>query len=107
MNEYTWTSDDVKLVERFIELKNKGYYCDGKQLTDVYNRILHKQVGTTNCGSCLRQRVNELEAALNRFKQQLSVSEAQKEAEVENVPVDENKENPEPKKRPGRPRKNV
>ena len=101
MNEYTITSDDVKLIERFIELKNKGYYCDGKQLTDLYNRILHKQVGTTNCGSCLRQRVNELEAALNRFK---------KTIELNNEPLSEDNNEvlpEEPKKRPGRPRKNV
>jgi len=30
---YTFTENDIKLVEKFIELKNKGYYCDGQQLT--------------------------------------------------------------------------
>jgi len=74
MMNYTWTNDDVKLVEKFIEIKNKGFYCDGKQLTSVYNRILHKSVNPTNCGSCLRQRVNELEQALNSFKKQMEVS---------------------------------
>ena len=71
---YTFTSEDFKLVEKFIEIKNKGFYCDGKQLTDVYNRVLHKSVNPTNCGSCLRQRVNELEQALNSFKKQMEVS---------------------------------
>lgn len=63
-----WTSDDIKLVEKFIEIKNKGYYVDGGQLTEVYNRVLEKNANITNCGSCLRQRVNELEGALDRFK---------------------------------------
>lgn len=73
MNNYTFTDEDVKLVEKFIEIKRKGYYCDGKQLTDVYNRVLHKQANVTNCGSCLRQRVGELEAALNNFKSQIEI----------------------------------
>jgi len=71
---YTFTNDDVKLVEKFIEIKNKGFYCDGKQLTDVYNRVLHKSVNSTNCGSCIRQRITELEQALNSFKKQMEVS---------------------------------
>ena len=69
-----WTNDDIKMIEKFIEIKNKGYYCDGKQLTDVYNRVLEKNVPTTNCGSCLRQRVTELEGALNHFKRQMELS---------------------------------
>jgi len=88
-NEITWTSEDVKLVEKFIEIKNKGFYVDGGQLTSAYNRILHKNVNVTQCGSCLRQRVNELEAALNKFKM---LSEELKEQEVDNVPQEENKE---------------
>ena len=88
-NEITWTSEDVKLVEKFIEIKNEGFYVDGGQLTSAYNRILHKNVNVTQCGSCLRQRVNELEAALNKFKM---LSEELKEQEVDNVPQEENKE---------------
>lgn len=83
-----WTNDDISLVEKFIEIKNKGYYVDGGQLTSVYNRVLEKNVGITNCGSCLRQRVNELELALNQFKK---LSETTKQEEVDNVPQEENK----------------
>lgn len=39
-----WTSDDVKMVEKFIEIKNKGYYCDGGQLTEVYNRVWRREL---------------------------------------------------------------
>lgn len=76
-----WTDEDVKLVEKFIEIRNKGYYCDGAQLTAVYNRVLQKNVNVTNCGSCLRQRVNELADALDRFKRQLEVEKKKEEAE--------------------------
>ena len=63
-----WTSEDIKFVEKAIEIKNKGYYLDGGQLTEIYNRVLEKRATPTNCGSCIRQRVGELEAALAQFK---------------------------------------
>lgn len=108
-----WTKEDIELVEKFIDIKNRGYYCDGTQLTQVYNRVLGKNVNVTNCGTCLRGRVSELEAALNRFKEmckkqeeaEIKASEALKEDEVDNVSPEENKETVEPKKRVGRPPK--
>ena len=69
-----WTNDDIEKIERFIELKNKGYYCDGRQLTEVYNRVLEKRRAVTMCSSCLRQMVSELEAALNHFKHLMELS---------------------------------
>lgn len=83
-----WTNDDVKLVEKFIEIKSKGFYVDGTQLTEVYNRVLEKRVNPTNCGSCLRQRVQELEEALVRFKKSL---ELEKKEEPVTVKEEENK----------------
>lgn len=77
-----WTNDDVIMVEKFIEIKNKGYYCDGGQLTEVYNRVLEKNAPPTNCGSCMRARISELEGALNQFKKTLEVKE---EAQNESV----------------------
>ena len=90
-----WTDEDVKLVEKFIDIKNRGYYVDGGQLTQVYNRVLEKNVQPTNCGSCLRQRVNELEVALKQFKASIEVnskaSDTLSEVEVDNDKVEENK----------------
>lgn len=83
-----WTNEDVRLVEKFIEIRNKGFYCDGGQLTEVYNRVLDKRAAPTNCGSCIRQRINELEVALNSFKK---LSEAQTKQEVDNTKEEENK----------------
>lgn len=70
-----WTNEDVVLVEKFIDIKNKGFYCDGGQLTEVYNRVLEKSAPPTNCGSCMRARISELEGALNQFKKTLEVKE--------------------------------
>ena len=73
-----WTNEDVTMVEKFIEIRNRGFYCDGTQLTNVYNRVLEKNVPPTNCGSCMRARISELETALNSFKKTLEVKEEPK-----------------------------
>lgn len=112
-----FTKEDISLIEKFIEIRNKGYYADGGQVTDVYNRVLEKNVNVTNCGSCLRGRITELEDALRRFK---SLAKEQETEEVNNDTQEENKPAVEPKneadkadknevieekKRVGRPRK--
>ena len=84
---YTFTQEDIEFVEKAIELKNKGFYIDSMQLTEHYNKILNKRVNNTTCGSCMRQRVLELETALNHYKAQKSVLEV----EVDNTKEDENK----------------
>lgn len=90
-----WTNDDIGMVEKFIDIRNRGYYCDGAQLTEVYNRVLERHVNPTNCGSCLRQRVNELADALERFKRQVALEEQKKQEET---PVEENKKSKAKKK---------
>ena len=78
-----WTNEDIAFVEKAIEIRNKGYYLDGGQLTEVYNRVLSKRATPTNCGSCIRARITELEGALAQFKK---LNE-----KVEETPVEETK----------------
>ena len=98
-----FTKEDIEKIEKFISIKNRGYYADGGQVTEVYNRVLEKNVNVTNCGTCLRGRIQELENALNQFK---ALSERTKQEEVNNVTPEENNEPVEQKKRVGRPKKN-
>lgn len=88
MNNYVMTSEDVKLIEKLIEIKNHGFYASGEEVTEVYNRVLNKHVTPTNCGSCLRQRVGELEQALNHFKQKMAL-ESEKNEQADNTPQKE------------------
>lgn len=67
----TISENDVELIKKFIAIKNRGHYADSKQLTEVYNRVLGKNVRPTNCGQCLRSRVNELEKALKTYEKEL------------------------------------
>lgn len=78
------TKEDIELIRKYEDIKNRGFYCDGAELTKVYNRVLEKRATPTNCGSCIRQRINELVDALNRF-------ERLSKQEVDNVPQEENK----------------
>ena len=80
VNGIEWTEADVERVEKYIELKNKGFYADGKQVTDDYNRLLNKRVNPTSCGSCIRQRIAELEGALAHARE-LEKQAAEKKAE--------------------------
>lgn len=80
--------EDIELIEKFIDIRNRGFYVDGTQLTEVYNRVLEKHVTPTSCGACLRQRVNELAEALERFKR---LSDESKQDEPITINEDENK----------------
>ena len=95
-----FTEDDIKLIEKFIVIKNKGLYANGAELTALYNRVLEKNVSITNCGSCLRQRTQELENALRHFKEKMAL-EATKQEDLTPVKEEENKEPEEPVKRSG------
>ena len=91
-----FTKEDIERIEKFIDIKNRGYYADGGQVTEVYNRVLEKNVNVTNCGSCLRGRIQELENALNQFKalskrQEELAQEALKEEQSTVIKEDENK----------------
>jgi len=106
-----FTKEDIEKIEKFIDIKNRGYYADGGQVTEVYNRVLEKNANVTNCGSCLRGRIQEMENALNHFKAQIKAQEELKEEKVDNVTPEENKtseeaENKSAIKRVGRPPKN-
>lgn len=97
-----FSKEDIELIEKFIEIKRKGFYADGGQVTQVYNRVLEKSVNPTNCGSCIRGRVQELEDALNNFKR---LAKEQEEAETNNDTPEQNNEPVEEKKKVGRPKK--
>jgi len=95
---YNFTEEDIKYVEKAIELRNKGYYIDGTELTKVYNKVLRAYVNPTNCGSCIRKRINDLEEALNHYKREKanevvsSPSESVEEKEPIVMKEEENKE---------------
>lgn len=98
-----FTDENVKKIRQFVDIKNRGYYANGTEVTNVYNEVLEKNVPPTNCGSCIRARISELEGALASFermlkKQQEKTTEALKESEVNNIKEEENNDAEEAKK---------
>lgn len=65
-----FTEQDIKDIERFVEIKNKGYFCNANQLQVVYNRVFDRNLPATTCSSCMRRRIQELEDAMNRYKRE-------------------------------------
>ena len=97
------TEEERQKIRKFAEAKNKAFRISANEVTDLYNKILNKTARYTNCGSCIRARVCDLERWLNQYeideKKQLEKSQ-QKVEEVKQ----EVKEETKPKKR-GRKKK--
>lgn len=70
------TSDDIELIEKFEKIMADGYYVASEDVTRAYNRILSANVPPTNCGSCIRRRINELVAEKNKFKERIKAETA-------------------------------
>lgn len=81
------SESDREKIRKFEEIKNRGMYASGVEVTEVYNRVLNKRLPSTNCGSCIRQRVQEMVNFLNKEEEQeRKAAEAAKQLEEENKP---------------------
>ena len=81
------SEEDRLKIRKFEEIKNKGMYASGVEVTEVYNRVLNKRLPSTNCGSCIRQRVQEMVNFLNKEEEQeRKAAEELKRLEEENKP---------------------
>ena len=104
------SEEDKVLIKKFIQIRNRGYFCSGEQVTKVYNRVFEQNRPNTNCSSCLRSRISELEKALRQLEQQeakeaeIKAQEALKEEQPTPIKEEANEEPTEQKKR-GRPKK--
>ena len=88
----TISSEDAKFIEFAYSLINGAKYPSFTKVTEVYNRVFNKQLSSTSCGACIRQRILELKATLDKIN-----AEILKEEEIEtitDIPYNtENKEN--------------
>lgn len=105
------SKEDREAIRHFAECKNRAFRVSAAQVTDLYNRILNKTARVTNCGSCIRARICDLERWLNQYEidEKNQKKEEPKEEELvevkklEDVVIVEDK----PKKKKGRPKKNA
>lgn len=86
------SSEDAEFIEFAYSLINSAKYPSFTKVTEVYNRVYNKQLSSTSCGQCIRQRILELKATLDKIN-----ADILKEEETEtitNVPYNtENKIN--------------
>lgn len=90
----TINSEDLKMIRKFQDIMSRGYYCDGKQVTDLHNKVLGTRLNSTNCGACIRNRIQALVEAADKFERMIEL-----EKKDEPVPVKEENNKPKTKKK--------
>lgn len=55
-----WTSSNIEKFKIIIDAKKRGFLVNGKELTDIFNQVLNRNLTPTNCSSCLNGRYNQL-----------------------------------------------
>lgn len=78
----TISKEDRELIRKFDDIRQHGYYINSTHLQSVYNRVFDRNMQATNCGTCLRKRVQDLVNALNKLEA-AEAKEAEKNKERE------------------------
>ena len=74
------SSEDAEFIEFAYKLCNSAKYPSFTKVTEVYNRVYNKQLSSTSCGQCIRQRILELKSTLDKIN-----AEILKEEETETI----------------------
>ena len=75
-----WNSEDILIMKKFIEIVKRGSRISGTEITQLYNRVLNKNVNPTNCSSCISQRYKELKQSYDAFETLLKEQEEKAKA---------------------------
>ena len=67
----TISSEDAEFIEFAYSLINSAKYPSFTKVTEVYNRVYKKQLSSTSCGACIRQRILELKATLDKLNEEI------------------------------------
>ena len=67
----TISSEDAEFIEFAFSLVNTSRYPSFTKVTEVYNRVYNKQLSSTSCGSCIRQRILELKNTLDKLNEEI------------------------------------
>ena len=75
----TISSEDAEFIEFAFSLVNTSRYPSFTKTTDVYNRVYNKQLSSTSCAQCIRQRILELKATLDKINAEILKEKEEKE----------------------------
>ena len=85
----TISSEDAEFIEFAYSLINSAKYPSFTKVTEVYNRVYNKQLSSTSCGACIRQRILELKNTLDKLNEEILKETEEKEI----IPLAENYKN--------------
>ena len=80
----TISSEDAKFIEFAYNLVNSAKFPSFTKVTEVYNRVYNKQLSSTSCAQCIRQRVLELKNTLDKLNEEILKEE--KTETITNIP---------------------
>lgn len=87
------SSEDAEFIEFAYKLCNSAKYPSFTKVTEVYNRVYNKQLSSTSCGACIRQRILELKNTLDKLNEEI----LKEKEEEEIILLAENQINNKPK----------
>ena len=67
----TISSEDAEFIEFAFSLVNSAKFPSFTKVTEVYNRVYNKQLSSTSCAQCIRQRILELKATLDKINAEI------------------------------------
>ena len=67
----TISSEDAEFIDFAFSLINTSRYPSFTKVTEVYNRVYNKQLSSTSCGACIRQRILELKNTLDKLNEEI------------------------------------
>ena len=73
------SSEDAEFIEFAYNLVNSAKYPSFTKTTDVYNRVFNKQLSSTRCAQCIRQRILELKNTLDKLNEEILKEKEEKE----------------------------
>lgn len=83
------TSDDIKKVRAFVDIKNRGMVASSVEVTTLYNKLTNAYHANTTCSTCIRQRIEQMEKIVNDYLAQVKVEEPKDEVVSEQPKTDE------------------
>lgn len=75
----TINNEDAEFIEFAYKLCNSARYPSFTKVTEVYNRVYGKQLSSTSCAQCIRQRILELKATLDKINADILKEKEEKE----------------------------
>ena len=92
---YIFDSEDIRKMDTMAAIVKRGRYLSGADVTELHNKIFNRNLKTTNCATCIKNRWQDLAKAYKIFLDEIShqkVEVEQAPIEVEKTPqIEENK----------------